>query len=52
MENERNEMNEKKLVKVELQCGRKIVSLEKENVAGYPGSCETYTSNQTSATCC
>jgi len=49
MENEKKEMN---LVKVELQCGRKIVSLEKENVAGYPGSCETYTSNQTPATCC
>ena len=40
------------LIKVELECGRKIVSLGKENVAGYDGSCETYTSNQTSATCC
>lgn len=41
-----------KLVKVELSCGRKIVSLGKDNVAGYPGDCETYTSNQTTATCC
>ena len=46
------EKQEEMFVKVELECGRKIVSLGKDNVAGYPGDCETYTSNQTQATCC
>lgn len=48
MNTEKNE----EMFKVELECGRKIVSLGKDNVAGYAGDCETYTSNQNEATCC
>ncbi len=46
------EKKEEMLIKVELECGRKLVSLGKDSVAGYPGDCETFTSNQTRATCC
>ena len=49
---EKNEEMMKTMIKVELECGRKIVSLNKDNVSGYQGDCETYTSNQTRATCC
>lgn len=46
------ENKEETLVKVTLECGRKIVSRDKDNITGYNDDCETYTSNQTSATCC
>jgi len=40
--------NESELVKVTLVCGREGSDV----VKGYPGDCETNTSNQTQATCC
>lgn len=52
MNAEKKEEMMKLMIKVELECGRKIVSLSKDNVAGYSDDCETYTDNQTQAACC
>lgn len=41
-------------VEVSLKCGRVEMndSVGFDSLAGYPGSCETNTNNQTIATCC
>lgn len=52
MNTEKRAESKESLVRVKLECGRRIVSMGKDRVAGYPGDCESYTSNQTAATCC